>query len=315
MTRLIIILPCFNEAESLEKTVETVDGLIQELIDKKLVTHDSYALYVDDGSTDETWALILRFSQSSSRVQGIRLSSNAGHQLALAAGMQEANGKCDACVSIDADLQQDPKAIEQFLSRMRDGAEVVYGVRQDRSTDGFFKYSLANVFYFLARHIGVKLVRGHADYRLLSAKALSIACRFAESDPFYRGIIPLIGLRSDIVEFEVKPREFGVSKYSFSKMVRLALTGITSFSIIPLRLIGALGVLVLFVSLLLTFYVLLVRLFTDSAVPGWASIVVPIYMLSGIQMISLSVIGEYVGRIFLEVKGRPPFVVWEKTYD
>lgn len=313
MTKLIIILPCFNEAEAIAATVQTIDSLLSRLIERSLISGDSFALYVDDGSTDTTWELIRERAANNLRMRGLRLSRNFGHQLALAAGMREANGQCDACVSIDADLQQDPDAIEAFLEKMHEGAEVVLGVRHDRGTDGWLKKTLAGGFYSVARRLGVNLVPGHADYRLLSARALNIACRYGESDPFYRGIVPLIGLRTETVAFDVRERTLGSSKYTFSKMMRLALTGITSFSIVPLRIIGVLGFVVLIVSMGLIAYVLWVRLFTDDAAPGWASTVIPIYIVAGLQMLSFGVIGEYLGRIFLEVKRRPNFVVMERT--
>ncbi len=315
MTKLIIILPCFNEADAIGATAETVDALLRGYADDSLISQDSFALYVDDGSTDATWSEIQKLAADNTRVRGLRLSRNFGHQLALAAGMREADGQCDACVTIDADLQQDPDAIETFLNKLGDGADVVLGVRRDRETDGWLKRTLARGFYSVANQLGVRLVPGHADYRLLSAQALKIACEYNESDPFYRGIVPMIGLRTEIVPFDVRERQLGSSKYTFSKMVRLGLAGITSFSIVPLRIIGALGFIVLILSIGLVFYVLWVKLFTEDVAPGWASTVIPIYIVAGLQMLSFGVIGEYLGRIFLEVKRRPTFIVMEKTDD
>lgn len=313
MSKLIVILPCFNEEDVIVHSAEIIDKLLLRLIDQNLISDDSYALYVDDGSRDATWSRIQDLAGENNRIRGLRLSRNFGHQLALAAGMREVNGTCDACVSIDADLQQDPDTIEIFLEKFRDGADVVLGLRRDRDTDGWLKRSMAGWFYALARRLGVDLIPGHADFRLLSARALSIACEYEENDPFFRGLVPLIGLHTETVLFDVRERSLGQSKYTFRKMFRLGLTGITSFSIMPLRIIGVLGVLVLFLSIVLSGHVLWVRLFTDAALPGWASTVIPIYLIAGLQMMSFGIIGEYVGRIFLEVKRRPTFTVMERT--
>lgn len=313
MTTLFVILPCYNEEDVIESSSARIDAILSGLIDRGLISSASKALYVDDGSGDSTWDKIVALARDNARIRGLRLSRNFGHQLALSAGMSEADGKCDACISIDADLQQDPEAIATFVERFRDGADVVLGVRADRATDGWLKRTTARGFYSLAKRLGVRLVPGHADYRLLSARALSTACQYQENDPFHRGIVPLLGFRVETVAFDVSARTAGRSKYTVRKMLRLALSGITSFSVVPLRMIGILGIFTTIVSIALAGYAFWVAVFTTRAVPGWASTVVPIYLIAGLQMISFGVIGEYVGRIFLEVKNRPRYIVMERT--
>ena len=227
--------------------------------------------------------------------------------------MELANKKCDLCITLDADLQQDPRLIEVFLNEFEKGYDVVYGVRENRNDDNIAKRLMANFFYFLMTLFKVELIKGHADYRLISKRAMSFILQFTESNPFYRAIIPSLGLPHSIVKFEVKKRAIGKTKYTFFKMLKLGLGGLTSFSIIPIRIITFIGFCILIISLILLFYILWIKLFTTNAVPGWASTLIPIYAFSGVQMMSIGVLGEYIGRIFIEVKKKPNYIVIDRT--
>ncbi|MGQ9848329.1 MAG: glycosyltransferase family 2 protein, partial [Bacteroidales bacterium] len=274
----------------------------------------SFLLFVDDGSQDKTWEIIESLSNENEHVKGIKLSRNQGHQIALVAGMEYAlNNKCDCLVSIDADLQDDVNAIEQMVAKYRQGYEIIYGVKSDRRKDSFLKRFTAESFYHLMNLFGVNLIFNHADFRLLSAKATEYLLQFTESNVFIRGMIPLIGLNSTFVYYEIKERFAGQSKYSFKKMLNLALDGITSFSVVPLRIISAIGFFTFMVSSLMGLYTLGIRLFTNDALPGWASTILPIYFIGGIQLLSLGVIGEYIGKIYIEAKRRPRYFIEKET--
>lgn len=309
---LAVVVPCFNESEVLEKTAPRLTAVMEGLIAQGKIEEKSYLLFVDDGSLDETWRLIRSVAGGNPRVRGLKLSRNYGHQYALLAGLMKAAGdRVDCAISIDSDLQQDETAMGEFLEKYAAGYDLVYGVRKDRESDSFSKRAVAGMFYRLMRMMGVDILPHHADYRLTSRRALEALADYPEANLFLRGIFPHIGFRSAIVYHEVREREAGNSKYSLKKMVSFALNGITSFTIAPIRVVTSIGVLVFSFSLVMSAYVLFTYL-TRQTVHGWASTVLPIYFIGGIQLLSLGLIGEYVGRIYTEVKRRPRYIVEEE---
>ena len=307
--KLCIVVPCYNEEAVLPETARRLQALLAELGVRGKISADSHVLFVDDGSRDRSWALIEALAQSSPVFRGLKLSRNRGHQNALMAGLKEAEG--DAVISMDVDLQDDPGAIEAMLDAHMAGAEIVYGVRQQRTHDSVFKRLSAETYYRLLARFGVEVVFNHADYRLLGRQALTALARFEESNLFLRGIIPLLGFPSSIVYYERSERFAGESKYSLAQMLALAWQGITSFS--PTPFITALGLLVSFGSLGFTAWALWVWLFTNNAIPGWTSTVVPLYFLGGIQLLSVGILGEYVAKIYTETKRRPPFFIEKRA--
>lgn len=308
MATLAIIVPCYNEEEVLYKSASKLVEKLKLLIKNSKISKDSYIYFVDDGSKDRTWEIIEELSKKELHIKGIKLSRNFGHQGALLAGLLSV--KEDITISIDADLQDDINVIEEMVDAYNnESCDVVYGVRKERKTDTPFKRISAETFYKFMKLMGVDIVFNHADYRLLSRKALDFLSQFEERNLFLRGIIPQIGLKSKLVFYDRLEREAGESKYPLKKMISFALDGITSFSILPLRLISWLGFFVFLVSLILSIWVLFVKLFTNSAVPGWASTVLPIYLISGVQILSIGIIGEYLGKIYKEVKARPRFLI------
>ncbi|HYK38280.1 glycosyltransferase family 2 protein, partial [Alloacidobacterium sp.] len=307
--RLAIVVPCYNEEEVLPETASCLESLIQELIAAGLVREVSL-YFIDDGSTDRTWDLIEVMAAGDSRVHGIKLSRNYGHQSALLAGLMNAEG--DAVISIDADLQDDLSAMKDMLAAYSSGAEIVYGIRRERSADTLFKRGTAEGYYRLLQTIGVRLVFNHADYRLLSRRVIEALRDYKEANLFLRGLIPQLGFNSATVYYDRQERFAGESKYPFSKMLGLAIEGVTSFSEVPLKLITVLGILISLVSFGLALWALGVRILNPAAVPGWASIVIPLYFLGGIQLLCMGVIGIYLAKVYSEAKGRPRFIV-EKT--
>jgi len=308
--RLSIVVPCYNEEAVLPETVKRLAELLERLSGQGRIAADSHALLVDDGSKDRTWALIEEFSAQSKWIRGIKLSRNRGHQNALLAGLFHADG--DAMVSVDADLQDDLEAIAQMVDAHLAGMDVVYGVRRRRETDTFFKRASAEGYYKLLARMGVEIVFNHADYRLLSRRAVSALREYGESNFFLRGIIPQLGFPSATVYYDRAERFAGESKYPLSKMLAFAWQGITSFSAAPLRMITGLGLLISLGSFAISAWALWVKLFSDHAVPGWASTVVPIYLLGGVQLLCVGIIGEYLAKIYLETKQRPRYFI-EKT--
>jgi len=308
---LAIVIPCYNEEQVLPETRRRMNALIRDLVAEGKISRDSAAYFVDDGSRDGTWALIEQFAGEDRHVRGIKLSRNRGHQNALLAGLFTAEG--DAVVSIDADLQDDIGAIREMVDRFRAGAEIVYGVRRQRQTDSRFKRVTADLFYRLMRALGADSVHNHADYRLLSRRAVENLKQYREVNLYLRGIIPLLGFRSEIVYYDRAKRFAGESKYPLRKMIALALEAITSFSVVPLRFITFLGFAVFAGAMAVSAWVLWVRFFSDNAVPGWASVVLPMYFLGGIQIFCIGVIGEYLGKIYAEVKARPRFLIERLT--
>jgi polyisoprenyl-phosphate glycosyltransferase len=308
---LDLVVPCYNEEDALPDTHRQLSELMNSLRVARAIGEASRIYYVDDGSRDRTWELIDALSRTDRQVVGVRLSRNFGHQSAVLAGLFTAAG--DAVITIDADLQDDIAAIPQMVEKFRAGCQIVYGVRRERRTDTIFKRRSALFYYSLLRRFGVDIVHNHADYRLMGRKALAALQEFPEVNLFLRGIVPLIGYRSASVFYDRKARTAGESKYNLTKMLRLALEGITSLSAVPLRFVSLTGLMVFLLSVGMSGWVLWIRVFTDRAVPGWASSVIPIYFLGGIQLLCLGVIGEYVAKSYLEAKHRPRYLISETT--
>ncbi len=311
MKRLVlaIVVPCYNEEEVLPETVKRLLAIMKKLINANKISNESFILFVDDGSKDMTWNIIENLAKQNSQIKGLKLSRNFGHQNALLAGMEYVFDKCDCLITIDADLQQDENAIEEFIQKYMDGSEIVLGVRNDRKSDSVFKKLTALIFYELMLKMGVNITKNHADYRLIGKRAIKALLEFKEVNLFLRGLVPLIGFKTDYVFFDVKERIAGSSKYTFRKMLAFALDGISSFSVVPLRLITFIGFLIFVGSLIMGVIVLYTALFTNKAVQGWASTVLPIYFISGIQLLSLGIIGEYIGKIYIETKRRPRYFI------
>jgi polyisoprenyl-phosphate glycosyltransferase len=305
--RLAIVVPCYNEQDALPRTARELLGLCDRMTSRGVIAADSELYFVDDGSRDGTWALIDRLANAERGVRGIKLSRNRGHQNAILAGMFEAEG--DIVVTIDADLQDDASVIEAMVNAHRRGADIVYGVRARRETDSPFKRLSAQLYYRILLLLGVDIVFNHADFRLMSRRAIEALRAHDEVNLFLRGIVPTLGFPSEIVHYERAERMAGESKYPLRKMLALAADGITSFSAVPLRLIATLGLVMFVTSLLLSLWVLWIRLFTSKAVPGWASLTLPMYLLAGIQLLSVGVVGEYVGKIYMETKRRPRYFI------
>ncbi|HUV97550.1 MAG TPA: glycosyltransferase family 2 protein [Acidobacteriaceae bacterium] len=304
--KLAIIIPCYNEEQVLPTTVEQVTGLLGKLADESLIAPDSTVTFIDDGSGDGTWPLIEQASRRIACVAGIKLSRNRGHQNALLAGLLTVDG--DAVVSLDADLQDDLGAIRDMLVKHQQGAEIVYGVRDGRKADRLLKKATAEGYYRLLRKLGVDVVFNHADYRLMSRAAIEALRGFGEVNLFLRGIVPQLGFKTDKVYYDRAERRAGESKYPVGKMLALAWEGLTSFSPKPLRWITLFGSIVSLFSFLVGTWALAASL-SGRTVPGWASTVIPVYFLGGIQLLSLGIIGEYISKIYLETKRRPRFVI------
>lgn len=304
--RLTLVIPCRNEEQVLPETAIRLVTLLEELSQEALIAEPSI-FFVDDGSTDSTWSVIERLATDYASVHGMKLSRNFGQQSAILAGLLTAPG--DVLISIDADLQDDIDAVKEMVRAYAKGAEVVYGVRRDRKTDSFFKRNTAEGFYRLLQAMGVELMFNHADFRLMSRRVVEELRSCKESNLLLRGLIPQLGFPSSLVYYDRKERAAGETKYTVSKMVSLALNGITSFTEIPLKIITILGMFVSLLSFGLAAWALIAKLLHSAAVPGWASIVIPLYMLGGIQLLCLGVIGQYLAKIYAESKGRPRFIV------
>jgi glycosyltransferase involved in cell wall biosynthesis len=301
------VVPCFNEAEVLPETIRRLHEVLDALVVAGSVAPTSQMVFIDDGSRDETWAIIEQHAVKDAAVKGIKLSRNRGHQNALLAGLFTTEG--DVLISLDADLQDDTRAVSTMVEEHARGCDIVYGVRSDRSTDAGFKRATAACFYGLMRWLGAESVTNHADFRLMSRRAVEALKSFGEVNLFLRGIVPLIGFRSTIIEYERQERLAGTTKYPLRKMLALALNAITSFSVVPLRMITAIGFLVFSLSAMMVVWTLWVRFFTDQAVPGWTSTTLPIYLLGGLQILCLGVIGEYLGKLYQEAKNRPRYII------
>ncbi|WP_063963520.1 glycosyltransferase family 2 protein [Caballeronia hypogeia] len=310
MTTLNLIVPCFNEETALPETSVRLLALLESLVRKGVVSDASMVTFVDDGSHDQTWRLIEAFHATNRRVNGIKLSRNRGHQNALLAGLMTAPG--DVLISLDADLQDDIEAIPHMLDKHRAGADIVYGVRHKRNTDTLTKRLTAKAYYWLLQKLGAEITPGHADFRLMSRRAIEALRSFKEANLFLRGTIPMLGFQSAVVEYERQARLAGESKYSFANMCALAFDGITSVTARPLTWSTRVGAAISIASVCFGLWALAVHFFTNRALPGWTSIVVPMYFLGGIQLLFLGVIGGYVSKIYTETKQRPHFII-ERT--
>lgn len=314
MPVVYLVIPCYNEEAVLPETNRRLTEKMRTMMQTGLADEKSRILYVDDGSRDKTWQLIEEYHRADSLVRGVKLAHNRGHQNALLAGLTTASADCDCAISLDADLQDDVDAIDQFVQKFMEGCDVVYGVRNKRDTDTFFKRTTAEGFYKFMKFLGVDIVFNHADYRLMSRRALEGLLEYREVNLFLRGIVPLIGYRSDYVYYDRHERFAGESKYPLKKMLAFALEGITSFSVKPLKLISNLGLLLSLLSVLGLIYAL-ISYFTHNAVAGWTAIVSSIWLLGGIQLLCVGMVGTYVGKIYSEVKSRPRFRIETNLKD
>lgn len=306
--KLMVVIPCYNEEEVLRETASRLVTKMASLVQKGYCAPESRVLLVDDGSKDQTWEIIGALHQENPLFEGLKLSRNRGHQNALLAGLMTAKDHSDICISMDADLQDDMDAMDRFIEEYRNGCDIVYGVRNKRETDTFFKRQTALLFYRLMKALGVDITYNHADYRLMSRRALQALAQFREVNLFLRGLAPLVGFQSGYVYYDRSERFAGESKYPFKKMMAFAIDGITSFSVKPLRLITSIGVVVFVASLVMLVYTL-VSWIVGRTVTGWTSTIASIWMLGGIQLLSLGVIGEYIGKIYNETKSRPRFII------
>lgn len=314
MDRLAIVVPCYNEEEVLKIASEALRGVLNDLIKKNKISEDSFVLFVNDGSKDKTWELIEEeHNLYPSMVYGLKLAGNVGHQYALTAGLNTAVNMCDISVSIDADLQDDIDVIEEMVDKYHAGNDIVYGVRKKRTTDTFFKRFTAQSFYKLMNMMGVKTVYNHADFRLMSKRAMEGFSEYKESNLFIRGIVPNIGYNSDCVYYDRKERVAGESKYPLKKMLALAFNGISSFSVKPISFITNLGLFIIALSIIAAIYAL-ISYFTGNVEKGWTSLILSIWFLGGVQLLCVGLIGQYVGKIYMEVKQRPRYII-EKLLD
>lgn len=308
MKTVYLVIPCYNEEEVLFETAKRLKEKLNNLIDDKIISDKSRITFIDDGSKDNTWSIIEELNKEDSIFSGVKLSRNRGHQNALLSGLMTVKDYCDAAISLDADLQDDINVIDRFIERFNDGCDVVYGVRSERKTDTIFKRTTAQGFYKVMKALGVDIVYNHADYRLMSKRALEALSDFKEVNLFLRGIVPLIGYKSDVVLYERNERFAGESKYPLKKMLSFALEGITSFSVKPIRLILTVGI-IMFISSLIALLYFLILWTIGKTVQGWTTVVTSIWMLGGIQLLCLGVIGEYIGKIYIESKARPKFII------
>ena len=308
--KLFIVIPCYNEQEALPITAKRLTELTDDMIARDIIDPESRIVLVDDGSRDETWRVITGLHESDPRFEGVKLAHNAGHMNALWAGMTLSADRCDCVISIDADLQDDVNAMYGFLEEYQKGADVVSGVRSSREKDTFFKRTTAQGFYKLMNKLGVEMVYNHADYRLLSRRALEALLSFGEVNMFLRGMVPMLGFKTAQVYYERGERVAGESKYPLKKMIAFAMEGITSLSNKPIRYVLLVGALCALLGLVMAVYVL-VSLFSGNSVHGWASTMMSIWLLGGLQLMALGLIGEYVGKIYMETKRRPKFILEE----
>lgn len=307
MDRLAIVVPCYNEEEVLKIASKALRDTLNDLIGKGKIAENSYVLFVNDGSKDKTWELIEEeHKEHPKQIFGVKLAGNVGHQYALTAGLLTAMQMCDMSVSIDADLQDDVAVIEEMVDKFHEGKDIVYGVRKKRDTDTFFKRFTAQSFYKLMNMMGVKTVYNHADFRLMSQRAMVQFSEYKESNLFIRGMIPLIGYESDCVYYDRKERVAGESKYPLKKMLALAFNGISSFSVKPITMVTGLGVVIIILSILAAIYAL-ISYIAGRVEPGWTSLILSIWFLGGVQLLCIGLIGQYIGKIYIEVKHRPRY--------
>ena len=308
MEKLYVVIPCYNEEEVLEETRRRLKEKLFSLINNKKISKESKVIFVNDGSKDKTWDLICSFHVKDKLFGGINLSRNRGHQNALVAGLLTVRDDADIVISMDADLQDDINAIDSMLEKRKEGCEVVYGVRSSRKKDSFFKRFTAQAFYKFMSIMGVDVIYNHADYRLTSKRVLNEFANYKEVNLFLRGIFPLVGFKSDVVYYERAERFAGVSKYPLKKMLNFAWDGITSFSVKPIRFILNLGIFILILSICMIFYSI-IRKIAGNTVDGWTFIVSSLWLLGGVEMLSIGIIGEYIGKIYSETKARPRYIV------
>lgn len=305
---LYLVVPCYNEEAVLPETMTRLTQKMESMVQREMIAADSRIIFVDDGSKDKTWEIIASYHETYPYVCGLKLSRNRGHQNALLAGLMHAKDLADCVISLDADLQDDVDAVDRFVEKYKEGCDVVYGVRNKRETDTFFKRTTAHGFYTFMRKMGVDVVYDHADYRLMSRRALAALADYKEVNLFLRGMVPLIGFRSDYVYYDRSERFAGESKYPLKKMISFAIDGITSFSVKPLKIIANIGIGVSLLSVIGLLYAL-ISYFTGQAVAGWTAIVCSIWLLGGIQLLCIGIVGEYIGKIYAEVKARPRFII------
>jgi len=307
MDKLAIVVPCYNEEEVLKIASEALRDTLDDLIQKKKISEDSFILFVNDGSSDRTWELIEEEHEAHPvQVCGVKLAGNVGHQFALTAGLLTAMEMSDVTVSIDADLQDDVTVIEEMIDKFHGGCDIVYGVRKERKTDTFFKRTTAQMFYKLMKVMGVKTVYNHADFRLMSKRAVEAFAEYKETNLFLRGMMPLLGYQTDNVYYDRKERVAGQSKYPLKKMLALAFNGISSFSVKPISLILGLGLFIILASAAALVYAL-ISYCTGHVVPGWTSLILSIWFLGGMQLLAIGMVGQYIGKIYIEVKQRPRY--------
>lgn len=311
---LTIVVPCYNEEEVLAETITELHHLMIDLVNEKVISNGSKLLFVDDGSKDKTWDIIYKEGLKTEYVRGLKLSKNVGHQNALLAGLYTAKVYSDCVISIDADLQDDIQAIRGFIRKFEVGNEIVYGVRKCRQTDSWFKRSSAQGFYKLMKMMGVDLIYNHADFRLMSSRAIEELERFTEVNLFLRGIVPLIGFNSAVVYYDRKERKAGQTKYPLKKMLAFAFDGITSFSVTPIRAVLLIGFVSFFVSLIFGLYFLGLK-FLGETQTGWTSLITSIWLIGGLQLIAIGLIGEYIGKIYKEAKHRPKYTIDIDTFS
>lgn len=309
LPRLAIVVPCYNEQEVYPSSESKLRLLRERMIEEELISPDSFIAYVDDGSRDDTWELIEKAVEAYPGIDcGVKLGHNAGHQNALLAGLEAVVDNCDMVITIDADLQDDIEAIPLMVREFRKGNEIVYGVRESRDSDSWFKRNSAEGFYRFMKRLGVESVNNHADFRLMSSRAVRELLKYKESNIFLRGIVPKIGLKNSVVAYSRKERTAGESKYPLKKMINFALDGITSFSIKPVRLVFALGLIFLLIAFGILIYTLC-RYFSHDTIEGWTSLMLSVWFCTGVLLLALGIIGEYIGKIYLEVKERPRYIV------
>lgn len=308
--KLYIVIPCYNEEEVLPETEKRLTEKMNQMIDKQLISSDSRIVFIDDGSHDNTWSMIEEMFQNNLYVLGIKSSKNRGHQNTLLEGLMTVKADCDLAISMDADLQDDIEVLDQFVEKYYSGCDIVYGVRSTRKTDTWFKRTTAQCYYKVLEAMGVNIVYNHADYRLMSKRALDELEGFKEVNLFLRGIVPMIGFKSDIVEYDRNERYAGKSKYPLKKMISFALDGITSLSIKPIRFISLMGIFLFVISIFLLIYYG-IGYCMGRTIQGWATIVISIWGIGGLQLLAIGVIGEYIGKIYMETKERPRYIVQE----
>lgn len=306
---LYIVIPCFNEEETLPDTIKQIKNKLMQLLQQQRIAENSNILCVDDGSKDSTWELIQKLNEEEN-INGLKLSRNFGHQNALLAGLLTARQDADVIISIDADLQDDIEVIDQMVLLYQDGADIVYGVRSSRKSDSYFKRTTARLYYWIFDKLTGNMIKNHADFRLISSRVLASLDCFTEVNLYLRGLVTLVGFRSETVEYDRKKREKGESKYSVTKMFHLALDGITSFSVAPIHMITKLGTFIFLVSLIMLIYSV-IRHMQGETVIGWTSLMISIWALGGLQLIAIGIIGEYIAKTYMETKHRPRYIVEE----